>query len=521
MDACVVGSGPAGVSVSLALLERGHHVTMLDYGNDISPERSKDVLDLANTDKHLWTSDQINKIKYPVDRNIENKLAYGEDYPYRDGLKLLEIELKNCLVYPSLAAGGLSNAWGGAVLPYNDKDIADWPITSNDLMPYYKKISSILNISTYSSYENKNDLIKDYPLYNDDLCEEGMINTHHISHQAKQLYNQIQKNNSYNTKHHLSIAYARNAFKANKCIDCGLCLWGCPLNLIYNSKQTLNELKLNPRFTYINNVLVKSFQESKNKVEVLAQNKITNQKDLFCANKLFLACGVLSTAKIVLHSFKNYGPIYMSDTPYFIFPVTNFKLSGDYINHRSYNTLSQLFIEINNTSISKNTIHLQVYPYNDIMLDMLERKLGKFFKVLYPVLKALLNKTVTVQGFFHSNEGNKIKIQLQPDDTLIVTGRNHNIKPQIEKVLRVMRKYGVIPTYDIGMPGRSFHYGATFPMLNTPVQAQFDLLTTNRLGLINKTKNTHIVDASIFPSIPAQTIAYTVMANAYRIGAEV
>ena len=34
----VVGSGPAGVAASLALLERGHEVTMLDYGREIEPQ---------------------------------------------------------------------------------------------------------------------------------------------------------------------------------------------------------------------------------------------------------------------------------------------------------------------------------------------------------------------------------------------------------------------------------------------------------------------------------------------------
>lgn len=43
MKAVVVGSGPSGVSVSTALLERGYEVIMLDYANDISSERLDDV----------------------------------------------------------------------------------------------------------------------------------------------------------------------------------------------------------------------------------------------------------------------------------------------------------------------------------------------------------------------------------------------------------------------------------------------------------------------------------------------
>lgn len=78
-------------------------------------------------------------------------------------------------------------------------------------------------------------------------------------------------------------------------------------------------------------------------------------------------------------------------------------------------------------------------------------------------------------------------------------------------------KNGFIPSYEISIPGRSYHCGGTFPMTNRNGIENGEL-TTNTFGLLNRTKNVHIVDASVFPSIPAQTITYTVMANAYRIG---
>ena len=42
--------------------------------------------------------------------------------------------------------------------------------------------------------------------------------------------------------------------------------------------------------------------------------------------------------------------------------------------------------------------------------------------------------------------------------------------------------------------------------------------TTDHLGRLYGFKNIHIVDASVFPSIPSATITYSIMANAYRIG---
>jgi choline dehydrogenase-like flavoprotein len=516
MRTYVVGSGVAGVSLSLSLLKRGYQVTMLDYGIDISEERSADVMNLASIDKSKWTDTLTNKLKYPVRTNIENKLIYGEDFPYREGLQRLNIILENCKHYPSLAVGGLSNAWGAAVLPYTDNDIQDWPITIKDLEPYYKEVASIINISKYN--DEGDELIQSYPLYNNEK-DANQLNCRHVSNPMQQFFQQIKNNEKHYKNNNLLVGYARNAYNANQCINCALCMWGCPLNLIYSSKHTLNDLlKLSPQFTYIGNVLVKTFRETNNGVDIVVFDRNTNQEHTHTADKLFLASGVLSTAKIVLQSLNSYTPIYMADTPYFIAPLVNFNFKGEYVNQNDYNTLSQLFIEINNNSISKNTVHLQVYPYNEMMLNLIQNKLGVFFPIVNPILRTIFNKTIVTQGFFHSNEGKKVKIQLRQNGSLLVTGENHNVKPQVKKILTILRKNVLIPTYELGAPGRSFHSGGTFPMTNNSSK---DVITTNTLGLINQTKNVHIVDASIFPSIPAQTIAYTVMANAYRIGAQV
>ncbi len=66
----------------------------------------------------------------------------------------------------------------------------------------------------------------------------------------------------------------------------------------------------------------------------------------------------------------------------------------------------------------------------------------------------------------------------------------------------------------MGEPGRGFHSGGTLPMRHEPVSFE-----TDTLGRPHGFRHVHIVDASIFPTISANTITLTVMANAHRIGA--
>lgn len=45
-------------------------------------------------------------------------------------------------------------------------------------------------------------------------------------------------------------------------------------------------------------------------------------------------------------------------------------------------------------------------------------------------------------------------------------------------------------------------------------------LETDQWGCLSSLPGVHIVDASVLPSVPASTIAFTVMANAHRIASE-
>jgi choline dehydrogenase-like flavoprotein len=83
-------------------------------------------------------------------------------------------------------------------------------------------------------------------------------------------------------------------------------------------------------------------------------------------------------------------------------------------------------------------------------------------------------------------------------------------------VTGLARLTGLMPLFPMlqpGKPGRGFHSGGTFPMRSNPRPGESDIF-----GRPSGMKKIHVVDASVFPTVPATTITFTVMANAYRIG---
>jgi choline dehydrogenase-like flavoprotein len=61
--------------------------------------------------------------------------------------------------------------------------------------------------------------------------------------------------------------------------------------------------------------------------------------------------------------------------------------------------------------------------------------------------------------------------------------------------------------------GKSYHWGGTFPHAERPTGR----FSSDTFGRVAPWTRVHLVDASVFPTVPATTFTLTVMANAHRI----
>ena len=106
---------------------------------------------------------------------------------------------------------------------------------------------------------------------------------------------------------------------------------------------------------------------------------------------------------------------------------------------------------------------------------------------------------------------------------LTVEGRGNpmaaKISKQVGQTILVNHKYfRALPIpFDarLDLPGGGYHSGGSLPMSANP-----QALQTDRLGRLPSLPGVHLIDASILPTVPAGTTAFTVMANAHRIASE-
>jgi hypothetical protein len=301
-------------------------------------------------------------------------------------------------------------------------------------------------------------------------------------------------------------------------------MYGCPFGAIYCSAFTLDALRQYPAFTYVNNVAVDRVQERNGAVTLFARHLKTGERLLFLGSRAFLACGVLPTTKILLESLDAFDqPLILKDSYYFLLPLLRWRASSSAL-REPLHTLAQIFLEIVDPQTCSETVHLQVYTYNELY----SVALGKLFGPAYRLIpaKALLNRLLMIQGYLPSACSPHVRAMLCRDpgsglSTLKLSAiENEHTRPTLQKVLRklrdnanLLRALPVGPMLRPGQPGRGFHSGGTFPMRVVP-----DRFQTDKYGRPYGFERVHAVDATVFPTIPATTITLSVMANAHRIG---
>lgn len=506
----VIGSGPAGVSCAAALIEHGYQVTLLDAGIELE-DNKKEQLELLSLSS--WTPKEFHSLNLPANHNDELKLAYGSHYPYEKPSEFFDIYTNNelhCL--HSFAKGGFSNIWGAVIERYSKQTLQNWPKESSELELYYQKVAKLIF--------SESDI---------DPPEKMVDTTNHYtsSLQAKFLLSNLSKHKMSLKNHGISFGlpelavYFRQNTK-NACRYCGLCQYGCPGQYIYSANKTLQELQRSG-LIYLQNVVVTAIKETDNQVIIYAHDRLTKKNLQFAGKKVFSACGPLISTQLFLKSTQTIKKkIVFKDSSYFMFPIFLHQPIKN-VRQEKLHTLCQAFLRIN-ACASKQDIYLQYYSYMDHYLQKLQYyfKWGK--NLMNPLTNYMLNRLSVIQGFLSSEDSHQFTLALdehqhfhlnpiQNSDVNVIIHHLFNKLKQCKKELGFtaipfLKKFNKI--------GQSCHYGGSLPMREFPNEFE-----TDTLGRPFAFKHWHIVDAAIFPSIPAGPITLTIMANAYRIGHEV
>tara|TARA_B110000483_G_scaffold240295_1_gene320555 strand:- start:10 stop:1608 length:1599 start_codon:yes stop_codon:yes gene_type:complete len=515
----VIGSGLSAIGAIRSLIDSGHKPTVIDFGEELSTEKKALISDLSKKPTKDWTNTELsNLIKSPNDSSksplsIPKKFLYGSDYFYGRSKKNLPIYKNKDIPPLSYAFGGLSSGWGAAALPISEGDLENWPISWEEIDEAFDRILSNL---PYSAVEDR--LSDKFKIYQDN--PQALK----ISNGASMLLESLNKSYQKENKDIL-FGQARLLIDSDKCKYYGHSMSGCVYGSIYQASEEINNLIKDNKITYLNNCIVDSLEEDENKVYVNfyklenGENGTLLKKEF---DRVFLAAGATNSTRIVLNSKKLYDEdVNLRARGSYVLPFFSFrKLHSNWPN---CNTHPELFVVFRNNTVSK-WVHVQISTVNELFIYRLGVDLTK-----NPLIKKL--KEFLINHIFfafinlHSEYGGYYNIHIKKDENKNHTNtlfsryfaKNAPFKIIISTIFTLtkifLRAYSLPIIFLMKNNTSAYHVGCTMPMKSS----QTNKLDTDFLGRIKSWKRVHIVDSSVFPSLPGTTIGLLLIANAYRI----
>lgn len=519
----VVGSGPAGIACARALAERGHEVTILDAGHGPDEDMARKYASLSSGSPVEWDAELVEELRaeFQVSRDdLPPKPVLGSLHPYAPQDPSAPTAGSGVGLTPSLGRGGLSAVWGAAMLPYRASDLAGWPLDLDSLAPFYRSVLEFLPVAA-----RRDRLESEFPLYVDDPRDLEP------TPQIRSFLADLERGSERLGRRGIVAGRARLAVRTEDgsagraCQYAGLCLHGCPLSAIWSAEQALAELRSRWKVRYLPGSYVERFEEGPDGVNVTFRTAAGLEQ--MSTERLFVGAGVLPTTRLVLRSLDAVGePVELRDSQYYTFPLLRGR--GFRVGVESQgNTLAQAFVELNDVVDPRRSAHLQVYGYSDLMLREASSMLRLPPAAVERVARSALSRLLFCQGYLHSDRSRSIRAELlgsEPEAPLrlVPLGSPEDVRRDVDAVVsrlrgsaRALRAIPLRRLLRVWEPGRGVHVGGSFPMSAQPSGLQADLL-----GRPAGLRRVHLVDSSVFPSVPPTTITYTVMANAQRIAAE-
>jgi choline dehydrogenase-like flavoprotein len=527
MDVAVIGSGISGFAAAQALVDRGLRPTILDVGECLDEHRRAVVEKLREIPPALWpeADDALLRYNKTIGRgdDLPKKVHFGSNYIYADDRSFAPLRTLAAgrTPYPTFAKGGFSNIWGTAVLPIDACDMTDWPVSAAELAPHFREIAQLIPMAG-----GEGTLDEAFPAYRNDLgaLDPGPQGDALIE-DLRAAQPRLQQLHVLYGKARLAIHTQSHSEEEHSCTGCGECFLGCVHGSMFSTVPSLQRLAREGRVNYRPNVFVESIRDGARAATLTIVDAKTLERTSLSFDAVFVAAGPINSTRLLLRSVQLYDQdVVLRESQKFVMPLLRRRSAPTAVEHPSV-TLASAFLEVKVPSLSDHWVHIQVIPMNRLVVEGsglpgVKTKLGA--RLWRPALRRLMMAWVGM----HSDHSSELVLRLRrgcgkSPDALELDLRT---LPEARKAAHVVARDLFRKGFAFGTmfvpwmikfsnPGSGTHCGGSFPMRREP-KHRFD---TDIWGRPFGWSRSFVVDASVLPSVPGTTLAFTTMANAHRI----
>jgi hypothetical protein len=493
MKVAIIGSGPAaaGVLIGLERHAPGAKVTIFDIG------KSPEVNSVHTRAPKEWSLDEYDKLHAQI------KSQFGLTFPppktfFGQGLRKHQAG-QNAKPFISEFYGGLSRHWSASVFPFVEKDFAGWPIGLSQMSEYYSEIADEIGIS------GRHDELNSY--FGEDFVNRPPID---IPAPIRKLNDEINRKEQTDGAYRIISGLNRLAVETksdavNSCVYCGECMYGCFRSSIYDATKTIERSKANGTVERLINAKVTNVGTSNGSVSVQ-----TSEGSFSGFDRLYLGAGCFGTSEIMMRTLGIDDGITVKDNNSYVFPI--FYLGGQSRNgnHSEYISITNTILGCVPRDESGHYAHVHISPFADYYwryyFPVGYWRYLKFFASRFKarmILAKMYFPTEISKSYSLSLADDKLKVEKQ------AYGPSDEYARLVLKQLRrvVTGKGFLLPPVKLVRMSTSSHYVGAFPYADTkvPVKPSGEIMP-----------NVYVADSSVFPESPAQTLTFTIMANAAR-----
>ena len=526
----VVGSGASAVQFALSVLEKGYRVVMLDVGHarpdPVNPTDSFADLKRTLPDPiRYFLGERFETVRYPDDRGEYYGFPPSKDYVFSP-VPQFRVDATGFAPLSSFARGGLAETWTGGVYPFNDHELSNFPLSYDELAPYYDLVSRRIGVTGEAD-----DLARFMPVH-DALLEPLDLDEHadlllRTYRARRELMNR--RLGCYLGRSRVA-TISRDLHDRAACGYLGRCLWGCPTDSLYTPSVTLRQCRRYDTFHYVDGVYVThfAFDRARRITSVTAESVKTHAEQTFDVETLVLAAGTLSSCKIVLESvWRQTGEIVvlpgLMDNRQILMPFVNPAMLCKPYDPRSYQ-FHQLSIGFDGRT-PKEYIHGQITTLKTALVHSIVHGVPVDLRTALHVFQhahaALGLVNINLHDIRRDDSFLTLDVDRATSTTRLVVQyvapatEPERIRRATRRVRRALRALGCIAVpfmTHVREMGASAHYAGPLPM-----STDRTTWTTSRYGQSHDFPNLFIVDGTILPFLPAKNVTFTLMANAARI----